>query len=389
MTTRRAKHASGKPMQTNPDKQASESRGSAHTENEMDEEDPTQSIPDWLHPFTENLDDLETHVPAHPSEREISDSEGDASKVETQKRKHSIYAHFPEDRNCDMCPRTKITRIPCRRRNEGSVPRAEKFGDLITADDKVRNEGSESRNNHGYAVVVQDLATQWIQSYPCKNKKFSRDDEECTKFLEPSQKPKVIYTDNSLEFGKSCEELSGNHRTSTPHRSETNGIAERAIRRVKEGTSAVLLHFGLDDEWLSDSMECYCYLRNVQDHPGRRENFTWTKIWRIIQRTNFSIRCTSVSLDLRERQSENSSIRKESITRNLSRIYFDRGRGIWKGSILDADIKEYRKLDASEIYPRRPNAKEVLLTQTDGEFEFPVTDGHSEERESQRRVSRR
>ena len=28
--------------------------------------------------------------------------------------------------------------------------------------------------------------------------------------------------------------------TSTPHRSETNGIAERAVRKVKEGTSAVL-----------------------------------------------------------------------------------------------------------------------------------------------------
>ena len=103
MTTRRVKHACGKPMQTNPDMQASGSRGLAHTENEMDEEDPTQGIPDWLQPFTENLEDLETHVPAHPSEREISDSEGDASKVETQKRKHSIYTHFPKDRNCDIC----------------------------------------------------------------------------------------------------------------------------------------------------------------------------------------------------------------------------------------------------------------------------------------------
>ena len=38
-----------------------------------------------------------------------------------------------------------------------------------------------------------------------------------------------------LEFDKSCEDLSWNHCTSTPHRSETNGIAERAVRRVKEG----------------------------------------------------------------------------------------------------------------------------------------------------------
>ena len=56
-----------------------------------------------------------------------------------------------------------------------------------------------------------------------------------------------------------------NHCTSTPHRSETNGIAERAVRRVKEGTSAVLLQSGLDNEWWADSMECYTYLRNIQD----------------------------------------------------------------------------------------------------------------------------
>ena len=45
------------------------------------------------------------------------------------------------------------------------------------------------------------------------------------------------------------EDLSWNHCTSTPHRSETNGIAERAVRRVKEGTSAVLLQSGLDENW--------------------------------------------------------------------------------------------------------------------------------------------
>ena len=50
-----------------------------------------------------------------------------------------------------------------------------------------------------------------------------------------------------------------------PHRSQTNGIVVRAVRRVKEGTSAVLLQSGLDVKWLADSMECYTYLRNDQD----------------------------------------------------------------------------------------------------------------------------
>ena len=58
---------------------------------------------------------------------------------------------------------------------------------------------------------------------------------------------------------------SWNHCTSTPHRSETNGIAERAVRRVKEGTSAVLLQSGLDEKLWADSMECFSYLRNIQD----------------------------------------------------------------------------------------------------------------------------
>ena len=37
------------------------------------------------------------------------------------------------------------------------------------------------------------------------------------------------------------------------------------MRRVKEGTSALLLQSGLGNEWWAHSMECYTYLRNVTD----------------------------------------------------------------------------------------------------------------------------
>ena len=67
------------------------------------------------------------------------------------------------------------------------------FGDLITADHKVLSDNCESRNNHRYAVVVQDPATQWIQAYPCKNKTSQETQRSLQKFLEPDRKPKVIY----------------------------------------------------------------------------------------------------------------------------------------------------------------------------------------------------
>ena len=76
--------------------------------------------------------------PHIPLTERTSDSEAPANVVTSLK--HNIYIHFSKDRNCDVCLKTKITRVPCRRRGEGSIPRAEQYGDLITADHKILNE---------------------------------------------------------------------------------------------------------------------------------------------------------------------------------------------------------------------------------------------------------
>ena len=49
--------------------------------------------------------------------------------------------------------------------------------------------------NHQYSFVSQDLATPWLQSYLCKTE--TAQEGNSRKFLEPSEKPKVIDTDNS------------------------------------------------------------------------------------------------------------------------------------------------------------------------------------------------
>ena len=72
-----------------------------------------------------------------------------------------------------------------------------------------------------------------------------------------------------------------------------------------------------------------------------------------------------------ERQSENSSIWKESITRNLPRICSDRGVNL-EERYSDCWSWRIGKVGCINLNFRRLNAKEVLITQ---KFVFLVTDG--------------
>ena len=152
--------------------QANKNTKTNKKETTIERDDPLNSeIPEWLQEFRENVvdDEIPLQGGSHVSSSHEASLEPIFKRCEDL-GKHSVYTHFPKDRNCEICKRTKITRAPCRRRNGEAVPRAVNFGDLITADHKVLSDNCESRNNHRYAVVVQDLATQWIQAYPCKNK---------------------------------------------------------------------------------------------------------------------------------------------------------------------------------------------------------------------------
>ena len=108
-------------------------------DHDKERRDPLYSdIPEWLQEFRENLvdDGVAECRDSHAS------SFHEVSLEPTFKRrevlgKHRVYTHFPKDRNCEICKRTKITSAPCRTRIAGAVPRTEIFGDLITADHKI------------------------------------------------------------------------------------------------------------------------------------------------------------------------------------------------------------------------------------------------------------
>ena len=49
--------------------------------------------------------------------------------------------------------------------------------------------------------------------------------------------------------------------------------------------------------------------------------------------------------------------------------------GIWKGDVLVADLEELETMDASEVYSKRLNAKDLSFPREKGEFIFPIADG--------------
>ena len=152
--------------------------------------------------------------------------------------------------------------------------------------------------------------------------------------------------------------LKWGHSTSTPYQLETNGIAEEAVRRVKEATSSISLQSGLDELWWTESMECCCYfyaLSRIFHQMGQLHTNGVLKHNSVEQKSN---------IILFQRK-----IRQVSI--NSARKYFVRDAGgSWKGDLLVADVNEQLEIDPSEVYLRRISTKEVLVPRKRDNFIF-------------------
>ena len=107
----------------------------------------------------------------------------------------------------------------------------------------------ESENSHRYGGYCARFSHSAVTGFLVQNKNFSGNGRASSNISRADiRSTSDFYTGISLEFGKDCEDLSWNHRTSTSLRSQTNGIPGLAVRRVKEGTSAIPLQSGLDEK---------------------------------------------------------------------------------------------------------------------------------------------
>ena len=144
---------------------------------------------------------------------------------------------------------------------------------------------------------------------------------------------------------------------------------------MKEGTSAVLLQSGLNESWCADSMECNTYLRNVTDllSDGKtpyERRFGQPFEGPIIPFGSL-VECHPITA---KDQSRIHQFGKKVLP-GLFLGYALYAGGIWKGDVLVADLEELETMDASEIYSKSLNAKEVIFPKEEGEFIFPIADG--------------
>ena len=153
------------------------------------------------------------------------------------------------------------------------------------------------------------------------------------------------------------------------------GLLRGQCAEWKDGTSAVLLQSGLDEKWWAGFMECYTYLRNIQDllSDGKTpydRRFEEPLKGPIIPFGSLVEYYPISAKDL----SRIHQLGKKVLPGLFLRYALYAG-GTWKGDALVADLEELETMDASEIYSKRLNAKEVIFPKEKGEVIFPVADG--------------
>ena len=170
----------------------------------------------------------------------------------------------PKNRYCKACIRCKMQRSPCRRgasSHYGSRPA--KFGDICTCDHVIAYD-ELSRGIHGEeeALVIMDLATGWVFGYPVKSK--SAEDVRLSVIdFSPLREIKVMHSDPAPELRAAIVSLEIAFESAPTGVKGANGVAERIVVTIVEGSRTLLENAGLPLVYWPYAMRCFCVLYNV------------------------------------------------------------------------------------------------------------------------------
>ena len=132
---------------------------------------------------------------------------------------------------------------------------------LQTQTAKVLYEDQESRLHHRCVVVVQDLATQWIQQLSMKNPKSAEETQRNPRELwRQEENPRSMNSDTSLLLHCSLQRAE----------LESWEINAAQIRKKWKCRASCTT---LQESWWAEAMECYCFSQMCKTHKQMSRHF--------------------------------------------------------------------------------------------------------------------
>ena len=142
------------------------------------------------------------------------------------------------------------------------------------------------------------------------------------------------------------------------------------MRRVKEGTSAVLLQSGLNENWWADSMECYTYLRNVTDLLSDGKTPYERRFGQPFKGPIIPFGSLVEYHPITAKDQSRIHQFGKKVVPGLFLGYALYAGGIWKGDVLVADLEESETMDALEIYSKKTQCERGDISQSKRKIYF-------------------
>jgi hypothetical protein len=264
------------------------------------------------------------------------------------------------------------------KRTKGLGERPALFGEQLTADHIVAQSlEDQSMDGDRDAVVITDRATGFLDCYPVRSKSAEDAYKAFQEFLGPRVFPLLVYTDNSQELIRALTDLGVVHEKALPYRPQSNGVAERAVRRVLEGSRSVLLQSGLPPPFWSYACRHFCFAHNISMSDG---DSPWNRRfakghWK---GPKIPFGCLVDFLPISPLRSEKPKFGPNAVPGIFLGYVLSPGAR-WKGQFVVAALQEFHEVDFSvDDWSRNVRTQvvmEVVLPFTEEnvpEFRFPL-----------------
>ncbi len=113
------------------------------------------------------------------------------------------------------------------------------------------------------AVALCDRATRWLAVYAKATNTAYHTIEAMQHFAGPTDHKYRFYCDNAPELITSARACKWRLATATPGMPQTNGVAERSVRTVREGGGCGIVQSSYNPTWWPEAGEHFCFASNI------------------------------------------------------------------------------------------------------------------------------